>query len=343
MQHGGDLTDARARHGAGEPAWLDLSTGINPHSFPVDGALARAGLETLPSRADLDTLIAAARRAYRVPDEAEIVASPGTQAIIQWLPRLAPPGAVAVAGPTYGEHAAAWQGAGRAVRDVIALGQADEAAHVILCNPNNPDGRIVSLPELHAQAERCRARGGWLVIDESFVDTCPEASAAGLVRDLPVIVLRSFGKFYGLAGLRLGFAIARPEIARQLGVALGPWAVAGPALAIGAAALADTTWADAMQVQLLAESAALDVVLHAGGLAFVGGTTLFRLARHRQAAAIHAGLAAVHIWTRIFDHAPDLIRFGLPPDAAALRRLAEALLAIRPEVQGAGQPEREPG
>ncbi len=325
MKHGGDLTEAMRRHGAGDPPWLDLSTGINPHPWRVPDPLRREGWERLPGAADLEGLLAAAKVAYRVPDGAGIVAAPGTQALIQWLPRLAPPGEVAVLGPTYGEHADAWRMAGAPVREVDDLEAAPSARHRVVVRPNNPDGRLLEPDALRLAASACARAGGWLVVDESFADIDPAAGAAALVPELPVVILRSFGKFYGLAGLRLGFAVARPEIADAIGRALGPWAVSGPALAVGAAALADGAWADRMRVRLAEEAAAIDEVLGAGGLAPAGGTSLYRLVSHREATLLHEALAAEHIWCRAFAWDATLLRFGLPPDANGLDRLAAAL------------------
>lgn len=328
MQHGGDLTDAVARHGAGDPAWLDLSTGINPHPWPAPEGLRRSGWERLPAKADLDRLLRVARSAYRVPDGAEIVAAPGTQALIQWLPRLAEQGSVAVLGPTYGEHAAVWRGAGLSVREIAGLDEVEDARHVVAVNPNNPDGRVIPHAGLAQAGRLCAERGGWLVVDESFADVVPEACAARLAAELPIVVLRSFGKFHGLAGLRLGFAVAPPPLADRIAQALGPWAVSGPALAVGAAALADVAWADAMRGRLRREAEALDRVLAEAGFAPAGGTSLYRLVRHSRAASIQAALAAEHIWVRSFEWAPDLLRFGLPQDAASRERLRAALRTL---------------
>jgi cobalamin biosynthesis protein CobC len=139
------------------------------------------------------------------------------------------------------------------------------------------------------------------------------------------VILRSFGKFYGLAGLRLGFAIAAPNTIERISAGLGPWPCSGPALLIGAAALGDQQWADDTRGKLDQEARKLDEVLAKAGFTSAGGTPLFRLARHRRAAKLHAVLARRHIWCRSFDWADDLLRFGLPPDAAALDRLAVAL------------------
>lgn len=197
--------------------------------------------------------------------------------------------------------------------------------HHVVVNPNNPDGRRVDLADLRRLAEHAAEAGGWLIVDEAFADLAPEIGAASLVPDLPVVVLRSFGKFYGLAGLRLGFAVAAPAVAEQLREGLGDWPVSGPALAVGAAALADCEWAEDTRRRLVGEAAALDHVLAQAGLVPAGGTSLYRLVRHPDAAAIHERLASRHVWCRRFDWAPDLLRFGLPPDAAGLARLRDAL------------------
>ena len=172
-------------------------------------------------------------------------------------------------------------------------------------------------------------QGGWLLVDGSFADIQPGLSAAGLAPEGALVVLRPFGKFYGLAGLRLGFAITADDIARRVTAALGPWAVSGPAVAIGSAALADTQWAEDTRRKLTAQAQRLDTLLEAAGPAVIGGTSLFRLARHAEAGSLHRALAQRHIWVRTFDDRLDLLRFGLPPDEASLQRLATAL-ASRP-------------
>jgi cobalamin biosynthetic protein CobC len=328
MKHGGDLTEAMARYGGSPQMWLDLSTGVNPWPWPIPADMPGALWQRLPSRADEENLIAAAREAYAVPAGAEVVAASGTQSLIQWLPQLASDGPVAIVEPTYNEHAAAWRLAGH---EVIACAGLDElpqtVRHVIVVNPNNPDGRVISRAVLERVAAQLRERGGWLVVDEAFADIEPEISVAGLCADLPVVVLRSFGKFYGLAGLRLGFAIASPDIARRIALTLGPWPCSGPALIIGAAALCDRAWADRMRVAIRTQANKLDAVLAKAGFTIAGGTGLFRLARRSDAGQVHTTLAAKHIWCRRFEWADDLLRFGLPPGDRELERLAAALKA----------------
>ena len=325
MIHGGDLTEAIARHGGTPQQWLDLSTGINPWPWPIPSDLPPAIWQRLPSQADQDDLIASARKAYRVPDGINIAAAPGTQALIQWLPRLAAPGSVAIMGPTYGEHALTWRAAGH---EVVAFDESgdlpDSVRHAVIVNPNNPDGRVVNADAIAGIASRLRARGGWLILDEAFADVDPAVSAVALCAKLPVVILRSFGKFYGLAGLRLGFAMAAPELAAGIVAALGPWPCSGPALHIGARALADQPWAERTRDKLKREAGKLDEILARAGFAILGGTSLFRLARHPHALQRHAALARQHIWCRSFEGRGNLLRFGLPPDEAGLDRLAAA-------------------
>lgn len=325
MKHGGDLTEAMARHGGTPESWLDLSTGINPWPWPIP-ALPENTWRRLPSLADMEELKAAAREAYGMSGNADVAAASGTQLLIQLLPHLAVPGPVAIVGPTYGEHASAWRSAGHAV---IAIDHPDalpgHAAHAVIVNPNNPDGRVIDHGALARIATRLKARGGWLVIDEAFADIDPAISAVTLPAELPVVVLRSFGKFYGLAGLRLGFAIGAPATVARISAGLGPWPCSGPALFIGARALADRAWADSTRKALAEQARKLDEVLIKAGFEIAGGVPLFRLARHPRALRLHAALARAQIWCRSFDWADDLLRFGLPPDDAGLERLSAAL------------------
>jgi cobalamin biosynthesis protein CobC len=326
MKHGGDLTEAIARHGGTPRSWLDLSTGINPRPWPIPQALPHSVWQRLPSRADTEALNVAARKAYGVPDGADIAVASGTQALIQWLPHLAAAGPVAIVGPTYSEHALAWRNARHPVIAIDNLDACPESAvHAVVVNPNNPDGRVTDRATLSRVAMQLKARGGWLVVDEAFADVDPAVSAVALCADLPVLILRSFGKFYGLAGLRLGFAIGAPDMIARISTTLGPWPCSGPALLIGTAALGDQPWAERTRHALQQQARALDEVLVRAGFTMAGGTPLFRLARHPEALRLHAALANQHIWCRSFDWADDLLRFGLPSDATGLDRLAAAL------------------
>jgi len=320
--HGGDLAQAQALFPDAPKPWIDLSTGINPVSYPLP-LLPLSLWQRLPGRDEEATLLAAARSAYRVPEAAGIVAAPGTQILIELLPNRVEAGPVGVLGPTYAEHEAAWRKAGADVREVGDLAGIGATRVVVLVNPNNPDGRVISTDRLTELAQTLAVRGGLLVVDEAFADFTPEAS---LVPVLPphALVLRSFGKTYGLAGLRVGFAIGAPDLTGRLRAALGPWAVAGPALAIAAKALADENWlADAAHGSRLA-AARLDGLLAPHGR-IVGGTTLFRLLETSDAAAIFTHLGRHGLYVRRFQHNGGWLRFGLPGDAPAWARLEAAL------------------
>ena len=327
--HGGDLADAERRFGP-PPAegWLDLSTGLNPHPYPVPPLPAECWAR-LPRRDD--ALRGAAARYYGLADQADcVVCAAGSQPVLQALPHVLPPGPVAVVGPTYGELSAVWQHAGRPVEIVPSPEDAERtgAAVVVLANPNNPDGREHAPELLAGLAERLHRRSaGCLIVDEAFADIRPELSAAAHVASgLPgLLVLRSFGKFFGLAGLRLGFALAAPPLAASLRRALGPWPVGGPALRIGEAALLDDRWIAAARGMLAADRSALDAVLAGAGLRLIGGCDLFRLVRTPHPAALHAHLGRHGILVRIFADRPDLVRIGLPGSNERLDRLATAL------------------
>ncbi len=320
LAHGGRLAAARRIFSGAPEPFLDLSTGINPHPYPLP-ALPPASFTRLPEPEEVAALEAVAARAYGVADPAMVVAAPGTQALIQLLPLLFPQPAIAVLGPTYAEHARAWQRAGAQVTEAASLAALAAAPAAVLCNPNNPDGR-----RWPAASVLAAAPGGLLVVDEAFADL--EDAALSLAPLLPrprVVVLRSFGKTYGLAGVRLGFALAAPAEAAALRDALGPWAVSGPAIAAGRAALADAAWRERTRARLAGEAASLDACLEAAGLRVLGGTVLFRLATSARAAALFDRLGRAGILVRRFAGQPDWLRFGLPPTPEARARLRAAL------------------
>ncbi len=329
IAHGGRIGQARIRFpGAPEP-FIDLSTGINPVAYPLP-PLPASAFARLPEPEALDALQQAAARAYGAADPTMVAAAPGTQILIDLLPRLWPAARVAVLGPTYAEHAAAWRRGGAQVADIPAtdipaLAASGDATCVVACNPNNPDGSRIPPPALLALADRLAARGGLLVVDEAFADLEPEGfSLAPFLPHAAIVILRSFGKTYGLAGLRLGFALATPDRAAQIRAALGPWAVSGPALAVGTQALADRAWLEAARRRLGADTERLDRLLREAGLRVIGGTHLFRLAETLSAAAVFDRLGRAGILVRQFDR-PDRLRFGLPGSEEEWTRLRAAL------------------
>ena len=255
-----------------------------------------------------------------------MAAAPGTQILLPSVFALVPAGRAAVLGPTYAEHARVARLVGHRTMDVTEFDGLRDADLAIVVNPNNPDGRIVSKDALLALADEKRQRGGLLVIDEAFMDIGPAGLSLGPeVGRGHIVVLRSFGKFYGLAGLRLGFALAAPELAARLRATLGPWAVAGPAIAAGQAALSDAVWAEAMRDKLARDASRLDRMLAGAKLEIVGGTSLFRLARTPAAGALFAHLGRAGILVRGFPEAPAWLRFGLPGIEESWQRLAATL------------------
>lgn len=323
-KHGGDVTGAEAAYGAPADGWLDLSTGINRIPYPVP-AIAPEMWQRLPLGGELERLHVAARACYQAPQACAVVAAPGTQAIIQWLPRLRKPGSVAVVGPTYAEHAHCWRRAGHTVRDIDSLDDATGADVIVVVNPNNPDGWQLHPATLTACADRLAKRGGLLVIDEAFGDVAMDKSMLPSAPHPAVVVLRSLGKFFGLAGLRLGFAFGEAMLMEKLSDALGPWAVSGPALEIGRRALDDDEWQAATRDRLAKDAKRLDNLLTDGGFLIVGGTDLFRLTQHAEAAKVAEYLARRGILIRTFDRCPDWVRFGLPGAEAEWARLKDAL------------------
>jgi len=333
MKHGGDLSEAMDRHGGVRSDWLDLSTGINPHAWPVPSELPTSSWTSLPEQVGLDRLIGAARKMYACPGHLGLCAAPGTQALISWLPHLLPDGDIVVLGPTYASHMAAWQQANRSVIEVSSPHCLPENIRIlVVVNPNNPDGRLLDVKSLLHLAEEMRHRDGWLIIDEAFAEVMPGASLLPLLDDQSVLVLRSFGKFFGLAGLRLGFLAGPAPLTGQMTALLGSWAVSGPAQEIATAALTDKEWQDGMLRRLADEMADLTLSLSMAGLTVFGGTPLYALAAHRNAHAVHEALACAQIWTRVFDYAPTWIRVGLPASAEDRQRLEHSLADIVPNL-----------
>lgn len=321
--HGGDLSKASDRFGEPADGWVDLSTGINPRPWRVEPALLE-GLHALPDNARLNFLLAAAADAYGAGDAGCIAAAPGTQALIQWLPRLRRPGRTAIVSPTYGEHAAAWRLAGHDVVEVGDLPAATDFEVVVLTRPNNPDGRAPDQADIAALAGDMASKDGLLVVDEAFADLDPSASVAARARE-GLIALRSFGKFYGLPGLRLGFAVCDAATARSIAAALGPWPVSSLAADIGAAALTDRAWQHETRSWLAAAARRLDDLLAGAGLDIIGGTDLYRLAARKDAMTLYERLGRAGIYVRRFPETPSWLRFGLPGTDAHWARLEKAM------------------
>jgi cobalamin biosynthetic protein CobC len=302
--HGGRLLQARRSFPNAPEPFIDLSTGINPFHYPLPPIPADAWTR-LPEPEDIASLEAAAASAYGAGDASVATAIPGTQALISLLPSLFPQSSVAILAPTYNEYASAFAAADSNVASVAALTELEDPPCAILCNPNNPDGRRFDAAELLGLLQARQGRG-LLIVDESFVDL--EDGALSLVPHLPLpglLILRSLSKSYGLGGLRLGFALAAPELAASIRARFGPWPVSGPAIEIGIKALSDGAWREATRSRLQGAAKRLDAMLVNAGLEPLGGTLLFRLAASEAAGAVYERLGKAGILVRRFERHPN--------------------------------------
>jgi cobalamin biosynthetic protein CobC len=324
LPHGGWLHAAVQRYGIPLAQWLDLSTGINPNGWPVP-TLPAPVWNRLPE--DDDGLEATARDYYGTP---HVLPVAGSQAAIQALPQLIPPCRVALIRPGYAEHVHAWSRGGHDVVPVVASELDDAVASstvVVLANPNNPTGALFPRAQLLRWREQLAERGGWLVIDEAFIDAIPGES---LTADCPqpgLVVLRSLGKFFGLAGVRVGFVFADPALLQCLKALLGPWTVATPSRYVAMLTLNDRAWQQDCREKLLTAGARLAALLQRHGLVPHGGCPLFHWLSTARAAQIHDGLARRGILTRLYQDPPSL-RFGLPATEESWSRLDASLGAV---------------
>lgn len=321
LEHGGRLRAAALRYGIPESDWLELSTGINPNGWPVPTLPAEIW-QRLPQ--DDDGLLVAAQEYYGTT---ELLAVAGSQAAIQALPTLRKHSRVALLATSYAEHAHAWQRQGHEVVGVSA----DEILQIeadvkVIVNPNNPTGKLFSREELLELHARQSAHGGWLLVDEAFMDATPEHGLASLSPRPGLIVLRSLGKFFGLAGARVGFVLAEPILLRELAEALGPWPIAAPSRHVAMLALRDRDWQYATRASLPKASQRLAALLSAHGLVPDGGSTLFQWLCCENAASVHEQLAQQGVLTRLFERS---LRFGLPRDDAEWAKLEQTLSKVK--------------
>ncbi|KTC36298.1 threonine-phosphate decarboxylase CobD [Pseudomonas sp. L5B5] len=325
LEHGGRLRRAAREHGIAEEAWLDLSSGLAPWPFPIPQIPQRAWAR-LP---ETDDGLEQAACTYYGADEVLPVA--GSQAAIQLLPRLRRTGKVGVLSPCYAEHAEAWRRSGYRVREVLEQEVdffLDSLDVLVVVNPNNPTGLSLTPERLLEWHGRLAQRGGWLVVDEAFMDNTPELSLARHAHQVGLIVLRSFGKFFGLAGVRLGFVLAERRLLRLLAEQVGPWAVSGPTRVLGQACLQDVEGHARQRERSEVASQRLVQVLERHGFKPQGGCALFQWLITGEAERLHHFMARRGILLRLFAHNSSL-RFGLPADEADWARLEQALQAYR--------------
>ena len=324
LEHGGRLQRAAREYGIPLERWLDLSTGISPFAWPVP-AIPPAVWQRLPE--DDDGLIDAARAYYATP---QVLPVAGSQAAIQALPSLRKPSRVGVIAPGYAEHAQAWRSAGHDVACVSAdvlLADLTRWDVVLLIHPNNPGGERFQVQDLLRVHAELATRGGWLLVDEAFMDVTPEHSLCAYAEREGLIVLRSVGKFFGMAGARAGFVCAAAPLLEALQEQLGPWTLSGPTRYVLRQALADRHWQTTARLRLDTASRLLAALLAKHSLGPTAGCGLFQWCRREDAPAMHRGLARRGILTRLFD-APASLRFGLLPDEAAFQRLDATLAEV---------------
>ena len=316
--HGGNLDWAIRTYGGDASGWIDLSTGINRLAYPVPSVPPEAWTQ-LPTRSAMARLLEAARANFATT--AAITALPGAQAAIQLIPYLGGKGLARVVGPTYNEHAGALRAAGWQVEEVTDLQSVSGADLAVIVNPNNPDGHCMRRDDILELVPKV----GRLLVDESFVDATPELSCAPDADTPGLIILRSFGKFYGLAGVRLGFALGNGKDIKALAAMAGPWPISGAAIEIGTSALLDQAWSRATILRLGQDVLRMDAMAARMAWKLVGGTALFRLFQVENAQATQDHLAGRRIWSRIFPYSSNWLRLGLPGNELEWQRLSEAL------------------
>lgn len=324
-QHGGNRRYWAERYGFQEGEMTDLSTGINPHGWSVPDIPPEVW-QRLPEP-DQEFLSIASD--YYGTDTLLPIA--GSQAAIQTIPRMRTFSRVAVLDPSYAEHMRGWKLAGHEV-SAIGSNQIESSLPdldvLVLVNPNNPTGELFSREKLLGWHQQLADRGGWLIVDEAFMDATPEHSLCSLGEPRTgLIVLRSLGKFFGLAGIRSGAIFATPAFLERMERMLGPWALSHPAQWITKQALGDHSWQSEMRDRLVAESRRLSALLGLFGLNPDGGCALFQWLTTPHAEAITKSLAEQGLLIRLFKESSS-IRFGLPGSRSEWDRLESALSGV---------------
>jgi cobalamin biosynthesis protein CobC len=329
LKHGGRILAAAEKYGIDKKDWLDLSTGLNPNAWPIPEVPVDVW-QALPE--EDDDLQTAACQYYGC--EACLPVA-GSQAAIQTLPTLRSRSKVGVISPTYAEHEYNWKQAGH---DVIALSITDVEQHIdkldvlVVINPNNPTGKIIKVKQLLNWQQRLSTRGGWLIVDEAFMDVTPENSLLCAVSKPGLIILRSMGKFFGIAGIRCGFVMADNELLQRLAQKLGPWSLTGPTRYIAKQALLDDAWQIKARKQLIESSARLYKILNQTNLKPNGGTSLFQWVEHPKAKEIFDACAKQGILIRLFEkNTPSSVsslRFGLPEKEKQWQKLSKELMGL---------------
>lgn len=325
IKHGGNLREAAKLYDISLENWIDLSTGINPNPWPAPD-IPTSVWQRLPETDD--NLLPSAHKYYGSKD---LLAIAGSQVAIQTLPYCRQHSRIAIVSPCYAEHPYWWQQAGHEVL-LIAVDEVEKYLPsidvLLLINPNNPTAHLWPLKTLQAWHQQLSAHNGWLIVDEAFMDSTPQFSLLSQYQQLPegLIILRSIGKFFGLAGIRLGFIVASQNILNKIDSMQGPWAVSHPARWLGSLALADTQWQNENSIQLNKQSDRLHKLL-THYFKIIHTSHYFCYLPHTQAEEIKHQLAQKGIWVRFFEN-PSAIRLGLPTNDEEYCRLNNAFSTI---------------
>jgi cobalamin biosynthetic protein CobC len=325
LSHGGNILAMAEKYHVPQNEWLDLSTGLNPNGWSVH-AIPENVWQALPEEGD--ELQRAACEYYGCEYCLPVA---GSQAAIQLLPSLRKGSKVGIISPTYAEHEHAWKKAGHTVKRIDACDVESEIVHLdvlVVVNPNNPTGEMFSVETLLGWHLQLSKKGGWLVVDEAFMDVTPELSLISTGIRSGLIILRSLGKFFGLAGVRCGVVITDKELLTLLAEKMGPWSVTGPSRYVATQALRDHDWHVTTRQSLKQHGHRLTTLLKQHGLPANGGTALFQWFKHPQAKKIFDAFARQGILLRLFNEnasANSSLRFGLPKNEQQWLRLSEAL------------------
>ncbi|MBX7145921.1 MAG: aminotransferase class I/II-fold pyridoxal phosphate-dependent enzyme [Alphaproteobacteria bacterium] len=323
--HGGDLIYAKNYFGEPNHPWVDLSTGINPRSYPFS-FIKNEKYQKLPSQNDISKLLEIARNYYQTPDQVDIIAGPGSQFFLQTLPLfLQEYKNISILTPTYNEYAKCWGSKNSKITYVKKITELKRDQQIlIICNPNNPNGAIIDHNVILDTAQFLKKNKGILIIDEAFVDPIPEYSIVPLLHHSNIIVLKSFGKFFGLAGLRLGFMISAHPVIQQINHFLGPWPISHPAIEIGIKAFNDKVWINKTKNWLQITSKKIHSVFQTYNFKQYKGTALFTFINDSRAFSLYQCLGKKGIYTRIYKENPSWIRIGMPLPQT-FKRLTKAL------------------
>lgn len=337
LAHGGNLRQVAKKYGYPIEQWLDLSTGINPSGFKP-APLSDACWQRLPENDD--GLIEAALNYY---GQSNFVLTPGSQWMIQNLPAIKETlvgpeqidiGPVLLPKQGYQEHRLAWQESGFDIEYYEAQPTISQLNHCSVCvviQPNNPTGQCYDQSQLNDWLAILKDNEAWLVVDEAFVDCTPDKSMLDRSGEEGLIVLRSIGKFFGLAGIRIGCIFAWTALLEKVNAAMGPWAISHPSREVAIQAFHNINWQRYAIEKCHDQSKKLRDVLIKYFQIKPTGTALFQTVYLDRSEEIFEHLCQHKILVRLLDCQTGL-RFGLPPDRPECWQKLEQALALAPSV-----------